>query len=87
MYGLVSFFLVRAIFELAVAQPLLDMPELLWKAYIDHEFNEKEYDRTRALYERLLERTEHVKVVPSQRHHYSEMYSYRNRAEKVCNAG
>lgn len=24
----------RAIFELAIEQPLLDMPELLWKAYI-----------------------------------------------------
>ncbi|KAL6833132.1 hypothetical protein J3E69DRAFT_323064, partial [Trichoderma sp. SZMC 28015] len=27
----------RAIFELAVSQPQLDMPELLWKAYIDFE--------------------------------------------------
>ena len=24
----------RAIYELAVGQPLLDMPELLWKSYI-----------------------------------------------------
>jgi len=53
---------VRAIFELAIEQPQLDMPELLWKAYIDFEEEEGEYDRTRALYERLLEKTDHVKV-------------------------
>jgi len=53
---------VRAVFELAISQPLLDMPELLWKAYIDFEYNEGEYDNTRKLYERLLERTSHVKV-------------------------
>ncbi|KAF4549531.1 Pre-mRNA-splicing factor clf1-like protein [Elsinoe fawcettii] len=52
----------RAIFELAVDQPQLDMPELLWKAYIDFEEEEGEYDRTRALYERLLAKTNHVKV-------------------------
>ncbi|KAL8826823.1 MAG: hypothetical protein Q9191_003560 [Dirinaria sp. TL-2023a] len=52
----------RAIFELAVNQSSLDMPELLWKAYIDFEEEEGEYDRTRALYERLLDKTDHVKV-------------------------
>ncbi|KAF2686581.1 putative cell cycle control protein [Lentithecium fluviatile CBS 122367] len=52
----------RAIFELAVEEPQLDMPELLWKAYIDFEEAEGEYDRTRALYERLLQKTDHVKV-------------------------
>jgi crooked neck len=52
----------RAIFELAIGQPVLDMPELLWKAYIDFEISEEEYEKTRDLYYRLLERTEHVKV-------------------------
>lgn len=52
----------RAIFELATSQQTLDMPELLWKAYIDFEEEEGEYDRTRQLYERLLEKTDHVKV-------------------------
>lgn len=52
----------RAIFELAAAQPALDMPELLWKAYIDMEVEELERERARALYERLLERSGHVKV-------------------------
>ena len=56
----------RAIFELAVTQAALDMPELVWKAYIDFEEEEAEeegnYDRPRALYERLLSKTDHVKV-------------------------
>lgn len=58
----------RAIFELAVDQPSLDMPELLWKAYIDFEEEEGEWDRTRELYERLLEKTGHVKVWISYAH-------------------
>ncbi len=58
----------RAIFELAISQPDLDMPELVWKAYIDFEEEEGEYDRTRDLYERLLEKTDHVKVWISYAH-------------------
>ncbi|EHK16431.1 uncharacterized protein TRIVIDRAFT_56958 [Trichoderma virens Gv29-8] len=58
----------RAIFELAVSQPQLDMPELLWKAYIDFEEEEGEYEKTRDLYERLLEKTDHVKVWISYAH-------------------
>ncbi|PSS04236.1 Crooked neck-like protein [Actinidia chinensis var. chinensis] len=52
----------RAIFELAIAQPALDMPEVLWKAYIDFEISEGEFQKTRELYERLLDRTKHLKV-------------------------
>ena len=52
----------RAIFELAINQPLMDMPELLWKAYIDFEEEQEEFENCRQLYERLLERTQHVKV-------------------------
>ena len=52
----------RGIFELAINQPLMDMPELLWKAYIDFEVEQEEYENCRQLYERLLERTQHVKV-------------------------
>jgi crooked neck len=58
----------RAIFELAIDQSVLDMPELLWKAYIDFEEEEGEYDRTRKLYERLLDKTDHVKVWISYAH-------------------
>ncbi|KAF0291869.1 Crooked neck-like protein 1 [Amphibalanus amphitrite] len=52
----------RAIYELAINQPRLDMPEILWKSYIDFETEQEEFDRTRQLYERLLQRTQHVKV-------------------------
>lgn len=52
----------RAIYELAVSQSALDMPEVLWKAYIDFEIDEGEGNHARKLYERLLERTSHVKV-------------------------
>lgn len=52
----------RAIYELGVNQSELDMPELLWKSFIDFEFEGEEYGRTRRLYERLLEKTSHVKV-------------------------
>jgi len=54
---------VRAILELAVDQPLLDMPELVWKSYIDFEAEvDEDGERVRALYRRLLDRTKHVKV-------------------------
>merc|ERR1712098_422841 len=52
----------RAIYELAINQPRLDMPEILWKGYIDFETEQEETDRARELYRRLLERTSHVKV-------------------------
>ena len=52
----------RAIFELGIEQATLDMPELVWKAYIDLEEYEGEYERARDLYERLLSKTDHVKV-------------------------
>ena len=52
----------RAIFSLAVNQPRLDMPEVLWKAYIDFEIEQEEYANVRGLYRRLLQRTQHVKV-------------------------
>lgn len=52
----------RGIFELGVSQPQLSMPELLWKAYIDFETDEGEREKARALYERLLALSGHVKV-------------------------
>ncbi|PRW59332.1 Crooked neck 1 [Chlorella sorokiniana] len=52
----------RAVYELAIAQPVLDMPEVLWKAYIDFEIGEGNREGARELYERLLQRTRHVKV-------------------------
>ncbi|KAJ7378538.1 Crooked neck-like protein 1 [Desmophyllum pertusum] len=52
----------RCAVRVSCQSTLLDMPEVLWKAYIDFEINLEEYDRTRDLYERLLKRTQHVKV-------------------------
>jgi len=52
----------RGLYELAVNQPVLDMPEVLWKAYIDFEIKQQQHDRVRQLYKRLLQRTQHVKV-------------------------
>jgi len=52
----------RALYELAINQPLLDMPEVLWKSYIDFEIAEQDYEHARQLFERLLDRSKHVKV-------------------------
>jgi crooked neck len=52
----------RGIYELAINQPRLDMPEILWKSYIDFEIEQEETDRARELYRRLLSKTQHVKV-------------------------
>ncbi|KAM3319894.1 hypothetical protein P3S67_007094 [Capsicum chacoense] len=53
---------VRAIFEFAIDQSAVLMPELLWKAYINFEISEGEFERTRALYERLLNHMKDIKV-------------------------
>jgi len=53
----------RAIYELAVNQQRLDMPEVLWKSFIDFETLQGETEKARKLYERLLERTNHFKVI------------------------
>ena len=52
----------RALLELAVAQTTLDQPEVVWKAYIDFELRQGESTKARGLYQRLLEKTQHVKV-------------------------
>ena len=52
----------RAIFEIAINRPNLDMPENVWKSYIDLEISQSAYDNVRALYRRLLQKSKHVKV-------------------------
>lgn len=47
---------------MAVNRANLDLPENIWKAYIDFEIDLEEFDRVRELYGRLLHRTKHVKV-------------------------
>jgi crooked neck len=52
----------RSLHELALSQPVLNQPEVLWMHYIDFEISLGDRTAARALYERLLERTQHVKV-------------------------
>lgn len=53
----------RAIFEMAVAQPVLHQPERVWKAFIEMErTTARDRNRARSLYDRLLEKTNHTKV-------------------------
>ena len=53
---------VRGIYELALENPNLDMPENVWKAYIDFEIDNLDYMAVRGLYKRLFELTKHPKV-------------------------
>jgi tetratricopeptide (TPR) repeat protein len=73
----------RAIYELAVDQPSLDMPEFAWKCYIDFEIEKGEYDKTRALYERLLARTQHPKVWMSYAAFYASILGDAEAARKI----
>lgn len=51
----------RAIYELAIAQPGLASPEILWNAYISHEECEGNLEKARELYGRELEnKKQHV---------------------------
>lgn len=52
----------RSIFDLALTNTTIQMPETVWKAYIDNEVALGEHDRARMLYERLLDITKHFKV-------------------------
>lgn len=38
------------------------MPEIVWRAYINNEIELKEYDNARKLFERLLEKSKHLKI-------------------------
>ena len=40
----------------------MDRPETIWRAYIDLEIELGEISKARDLFERLLEKTKHVKV-------------------------
>lgn len=51
----------KGILECAINQ-VVDMPETVWKIYINLEIKDGNYNKVRKLYERLLERSKHVKV-------------------------
>lgn len=69
----------RAIYELGINQPSIDMPEILWKAFIDFEIEEDDGERVQELYERLLDRTQHLKVWMS----YAKYSSLKRQASDV----
>lgn len=52
----------RAIFNLGLENTNLEMPEIVWRAYINNEIELKEYDNVRALFEKLLEKSKHLKI-------------------------
>jgi len=52
----------RAIFQLAIQQQEMEMPELVWKEFIEFEISNGENLRVKQLYEELLENSDHVKV-------------------------
>jgi len=60
--GAQEFERTRGIYELAIEQETLDMPEVIWKSYIDFEMSQQNHEAVRKLYDRLLSRTKHVKV-------------------------
>jgi crooked neck len=52
----------RYLYNICIQQPLLDMPEVAWKAFIDFEVSQKQFVRARKLYEKLSDKTKHYKV-------------------------
>lgn len=72
----------RAIYNAAIERPHLDSPENVWKAYIDFEVEQEEYGNVEQLYERLLNRTNHVKVWLSYAQFYEDLEDYQ-KARKV----
>ena len=72
----------RAIYKAAIDRPQLDSPENVWKAYIDFEVEQGEYKNVEQLYERLLSRTNHVKVWLSYAQFYEDLQEI-SKARKV----
>merc|ERR1712196_42824 len=52
----------RALCELSIGQERLDMPELVWKRYIDLEVNHEEPEKARSVWLRLIAKSNHVRV-------------------------
>ncbi len=60
--SLAEFDRARYLFELAIEQPVLDMPEVLWKTYIDFEADLEEHDKVKKKKEeKTEEKTEEKK--------------------------
>ena len=52
----------RALCKLAIGQERIDMPELVWKRYIDLEVNNDDTEEARKVWLQLLEKSSHVRV-------------------------
>lgn len=52
----------RALCKLAIGQERIDMPELVWKRYIDLEVNNDNTEEARKVWLQLLEKSSHVRV-------------------------
>lgn len=50
------------VFELAIDNNQMNMPETVWRAYLDNEIELNNHDKARDIYERLLERSKHIKI-------------------------
>lgn len=70
----------RALCNLAISQDRLDMPELVWKRYIDLEVSHEEFDAARKVWHRLLNKSNHVRVFIA----YSEFEAYTCQDMPLC---
>jgi len=52
----------RGLCELAISQEKLDMPELVWKRYIDLEVSHDEMEMARKVWLKLVSKSNHVRV-------------------------
>lgn len=52
----------KKIYELGINQEILDEPQNLWHNYIQFELKRNNYENVRKLFNRLLEKTKHVRV-------------------------
>ncbi|OEH75929.1 crooked neck family 1 protein isoform 2 [Cyclospora cayetanensis] len=88
----------RALCELAVSMEQMEMPELvnadtqlcsrrIWKTYIDMEVNWGAFDRARALYERLLDKTQHVNAFKGYATFEWKKAEQKDRSRQVLNRG
>lgn len=76
----------RSLFESAIKLPALNMPETIWKAYIDMEISLNNIPKARELYTRLLDKTKHLKVwisVAEFEEKYGKIEYMRNLFEKA----
>ncbi|KAL8425002.1 hypothetical protein Efla_004479 [Eimeria flavescens] len=77
----------RALCEMAVGMEQMEMPELIWKTYIDMEVNWGAFDRARALYERLLDKTQHVNAFKGYATFEWRKAEQKDKARQVINRG